>query len=160
MSTTLPAAIIDRLCGHAHTEEFDVGEEFAFLDLDLDDYRRRFNDGDETVVFVLLAERSQVIGYVALSDLVIPRADKRYLSVPALAVTTQWRGGNAGARLMAKALSMAHIRNDAHLAQVGRRRYDGMACMPWTEEIEKVLRRQGFIPLPDDVWWIRPFKRS
>lgn len=157
---TPPAAIIERLCGHVHTETFDAGDDYEFLDLDLDDYRRRFSDGDETIVFVLLAEASQVVGYAAMIDLVVPSADRRYLAIPAAAVAERWRGGTAGLRLIAKVLSVGHTRNESHFRQTRTFRYDGIACVPWTQDLEEVLRRQNFSPLAETVWWVRPFRRG
>jgi GNAT superfamily N-acetyltransferase len=160
MPKTLPAAIIERLCGHFHTEGFDAGEEHEFLDLDLDDYRSRFSEGDETIVFVLLTEASQVVGYAAMIDLVDSKADKRYLAIPAAAVTEEWRGGNAGLRLISKIFRVGHTRNEAHFRQTGSYRYDGIACVPWTDELKAALRRQHFTPSnADPYWWIRPYKR-
>jgi GNAT superfamily N-acetyltransferase len=156
----LPAAIIERLCGHVHTERFEAGADFEFLDLDLNDYRERFSEGDETVVFVLLAEGSQVVGYAAVIDIVSPRTKERYLAIPAAAVAEQWRGGNAGFRLIAKVFRVGHVRNEAHFKQTGAYRYQGVACVPWTDEVESALRRQGFVPLDDGTfWWVRHYKR-
>lgn len=160
MARELPAAIIDRLCGHMQTGAFNAGAKYDFLNLDFDDYRHRFADGDETVVFVLLAEASKVVGFVAIRDLVIPKADKRYLSIPAAAVAEDWAGGNAGLRLIAKALTVGHIRNEAHHTDTGRVRYDGIACVPWTDELQLVLDRQNFVPLEGTYWWVRPFNRK
>jgi GNAT superfamily N-acetyltransferase len=155
-----------RLCPHVATETFSLDDAYEELQLDLERYSAAFNDGDETLVYVLV-EEARVVAYVAISELTLNHRDLgqlRCLSLPALAVDAEHRGSNFGPRLILQAWRVMDLRQHAHLELQGTPRYDGIACIPWgtvekqVRALERFLRNRGFRPVPDDFWWFQPWQ--
>jgi hypothetical protein len=157
MSTARVDLQLERLCGHHRTEAFDCGEQL--FNTTLRDYHRLANEGDETIVFVL-ANKLQVEGYIALTDLELHHPtrseSRRYLYFPALAVSLRLKNPRAAARLVTKAMEVGLAR------QRQRPRYMGVVCLPHTNpRIHQMLERQHFRPLRgDEFYWWRPFQSS
>ncbi|MGH3427867.1 MAG: GNAT family N-acetyltransferase [Terriglobales bacterium] len=153
----MTAPALSRLCPHVATRSFRSGH--RHLDLDLKAYAKAFNDGDETVVFVLV-EEGQVIAYVAISDLVLVHQDRgpvRCFAIPAIAVDEEHRGSNSAMRLANRARRVLDLRQEAHLEAQSTLRYDGVACVPWTKRLSEALERLGFEPVDGEIWWFRPW---
>jgi hypothetical protein len=152
--------LLSRLCPHLATKGFRSGH--RHLDLNLRTYAESFDDGDETAVFVLVGDDSRVVAYVALSDLVLRQREGdlaiRCFAIPAIAVDEDRQGSNYALRLVVKARRVFDLRQEAHLRATGFPRYDGIACMGWTERLERTLERLGFEPIPGDYWWFRPWR--
>jgi GNAT superfamily N-acetyltransferase len=158
-----------RLCPHVATETFRLGEGWEDFELDLETYADGFRDGDETLVYVLADDEGRVVAYEALSDLDLNHAELgplRCLAIPVLAVDPAHRGRNSAMRLANQARRVLKLRQRAHLENHADPRYDGVACYPFgikQEEVralERLLRRLGFEPVPNDVWWFKPWEEE
>ncbi|HVV58010.1 MAG TPA: hypothetical protein VHC45_06570 [Gaiellaceae bacterium] len=147
-----------RLCPHTATRTFQT--EHPYLYLDLRAYAASFDDGDETLVYTLVDD-GQVVGYVAISDQEIWHPElgrRRCFALPAMAVDDRYQHSNAALRLVVKARRILDLRQAAHL-QIDRSvRYDGIACVPWTDRLRLALERLGFEPMQGQIWWFRPWE--
>ena len=149
-----------RLCPHLATRTFQT--EHRHLYLDLRAYESAFNDGDETLVFVLVSEE-QVVAYIAIVDQELLHPDRgpvRCFALPAMAVAEQSQHSNAALRLALKARRVLDLRQETHVRAKSVLRYDGIAAVPWTDRLAETLLRLGFEPIPGEMWWFRPWEQD
>jgi GNAT superfamily N-acetyltransferase len=155
----MPEPTLTRLCPHVATRSFESGQ--AHLDLSLKQYAKAFQEGDETVIFVLVNDERQVVAHIVIFDLELAHPDKgmlRCFSIPAIAVAEELRGSRCAMRLVNHARRVFDLRQWAHLQAEASPRYDGFACYPWDERIAQLLTRRGFDPIPGEIWWFSEWR--
>jgi GNAT superfamily N-acetyltransferase len=150
----MPDLELMRLCRHAATRSFRSGQDY--LDLNLRAYAKAFEEGDETLIFVLVDREQQVAAHVVIFDLELFHPAKgmlRCFSIPAIAVAEEHRGSQCAMRLISRANRIYEVRQYVHLAATSFPRYDGVACYPSDDRVEQLLIKRGFEPVPGEFFW-------
>ena len=150
----MPELSLMRLCRHTATRSFRSGQEY--LDLNLRQYAKTFEEGDETLVYVLVDPERQVVAHIVLFDLELFHPGKgmlRCFSIPAIAVAEEYRGSQCAMRLISRARRIYELRQRAHLEAQQQSRYDGIACYPSDERVQELLIHREFEPIPGEFFW-------
>jgi len=128
---TTDTITVERLCEHHEPESFDCGD--STLNEQLKYFRKGFADGDRVLGFVATPDGRSVFAYVILAEAILEvrgteSKELRVLTVPAIAVHKDHRGGNIFRALVKKALEVMARRQDEAL-ELGLP-YHGVVCLP------------------------------
>jgi ribosomal protein S18 acetylase RimI-like enzyme len=151
---------IEQLCRHHDIRDFDCDGDDDYFRLTLEGYMLAVDQERDPLVFAAV-DGNRVVGYIALTDLVLERrsqilrsrrAPRRHFLVSAFAISLEYQQElNVAARLVIKAREILRLRVDRR----GPGAYASVVCIPHTNQaIHALLDRLGFQPmLENSFFW-------
>lgn len=146
-----------RFCSHFPTSGFDSGKQ-KFNDA-LKTYGQRFLQGYPDIVFVAVDSNDDILGYVAIQEVVIRLMNerRRFLYLPHLAVSNREKGTDCAVDLVTRAYRTYDLLQEEYTVE-GRELYFGVVVNSHSDpRIEMILWRHGYRSMPENrgLWWTR-----